>query len=113
MHISSQGRERTDAVYVLFPVADRLVEMGDAPTLRDVKRKKFRQFGAGLFGEGIAPGTEWGQEVPGGIERQVAVHHRRASDRPDRGSRGPVLGLLLRLQVGVSLALSVAVVVDE
>ena len=68
-----------------FAAQNGLVEMGDAPALRDVESKQPRQFFGRLFRHGVAPGTKAGQLLTLFIKDQITVHHGRY---PDGGQIG-------------------------
>ena len=58
---------------LLFP--DGPVKMGNAPPLGDIKLELFGKQGRLLFGNGIAPGTEFAQLSAFRVKRKIAVHH--------------------------------------
>ena len=83
MQIARECREIGDPAHVLLAVQDRLVEMGDAPALRDVEVKERRQLFGGLAGDRVAPGAERGELIALAVKGEIAVHHRGNADRAD------------------------------
>ena len=72
---SCQGVDVRNILDVLLAVEHRLVEVRNAPALRNVESEKFRKFGSRRLGDGISPCAERNQQVVVLIERHVAVHH--------------------------------------
>jgi len=68
-----------------FLIQNRLIQVGDAPALRDVVVEKCGQFLFGIRGDGVAPSPERHQQFIFLIEGHVAVHHRAETDRADCG----------------------------
>jgi len=65
---------------MLLAVQDGLIQMGDAPSLRDVEPEQLRQLVRRFLGDGIAPGAERDHQLILLIEGHVAVHHRADAD---------------------------------
>jgi hypothetical protein len=78
--VAGQSCQVVDAVEVIFTVQDRLVEMGDAPPMRDVVAEYVTQSFSGVAGVGVAPSTEGCQQFAVGVQGQVAVHHGRDAE---------------------------------
>ncbi len=83
VHIAGQRRQERDILDMLFPIEDGLIEMRDAPALRDVKAEELRELGSGLTRDVIAPGPERSELFARLVERQVAVHHGTDANRAD------------------------------
>ena len=75
VHIAGQRRQKRDILDMLFPIEDGLIEMRDAPALRDVEAEELRELGSGLTRDVVAPGPERSELFARLVERQVAVHH--------------------------------------
>ena len=60
---------------MLLPVQNRLIQVGNAPALRNVIGKEPGQFLCGFCGGRVSPCTEGSQLVTLLIKREVAVHH--------------------------------------
>ena len=90
--IAGQGGQIADLVDMGFLVQDGLMEVGNAPALRNIELEQFGQFCGGLAGDGVAPGPKRGKEVSGLIEGHIAVHHAAETDRAD-GLEGGVVVL--------------------
>ena len=98
--IAGQRREEGQAGQVFFAVEHRLVEVRDAPPLRNVEMQgRGQRFGGGA-GDGVAPGAERHQQAAGFIKRQVPVHHGRNANAADIGKRCAEFGLHIGRQRG-------------
>ena len=64
MHITCQGGDVGDPGNMGLTVQDSLIQMGNAPALRNVKAKEGGQFLRGLSRDGILPGAEGRKEIP-------------------------------------------------
>ena len=60
---------------MFFPVQHRLIQVRDAPALRDVEAEQGCQFRSRRAGDGVLPSAERRQKVPVFVEGQIAVHH--------------------------------------
>ena len=90
VHIAGQGGQVGDPADVVLVVQDRLVQVRDAPPVRDVVAEQRAQPLDRRPGVGVAPGPERGEQLTGGVEGEVAVHHRRHPQGADRGQLHPV-----------------------
>ena len=102
MDITSQRGQVRDPADMLFTVQDCLVEMRDAPAVRDVMSELGAQAFCGLAGVGVAPGSERRQQFAVGGEGEIAVHHGRDSERADRDQLNVVASLHVGKQSGVA-----------
>ena len=84
MDISGKGRQGVDVLNMLLPVEDRLIEVRDAPALRDIESEELCQLFGGRSGDRVAPGAEFRQLLSAFVKGQIAVHHGRDAD----GSHG-------------------------
>ncbi len=78
--ISCQRRDISDILHMLFLVQDRLIEVGDGPSLRNVEVEQFAELLRRLLGDGVPPGAELADLPVLLIKRQVAVHHGGDAD---------------------------------
>jgi hypothetical protein len=62
---------------MILTVEDGVIEVSDAPPMRDVVAKLCAQTLGRLAGVGVAPGTKRCQQLPGGVESEIAMHHGR------------------------------------
>ena len=69
---------------------NRLVQMGDAPSLRDMVLEQLRQLFRSLLRHGISPGTERHQDFSCLIESHIAVHHGGNANGADGRKRHTV-----------------------
>ena len=65
---------------MLLAVQNRLIQMGNAPSLGNIVLEQFGQFPGSLTGNGISPGAEGHQLLSVFIKYQIAVHHGADSD---------------------------------
>ena len=103
VHVAGQRRQVRDAADVLLAVQDRLVDVGDAPPVRDVVAEQFGQFAAGVVGVRVAPGAERHEQLPVAVEREVAVHHGRDAEGSDGAQRHSVPALDVGRELGVAV----------
>ena len=72
---------------MLLIVEDRLIEVRDAPSLRDVKRKLTAEDFSGFGGHRVPPGAKRGKLPAVAIENEVAVHHGGDTEGAYAGQR--------------------------
>ena len=89
---AGQRRQAGDARGVLLRVKDRLVQVGDRPTQRNVEAEKSGELIRRASRVRVAPRAEGREQIIVGVESEVAVHHARDSDRAVR-RRGDVVAL--------------------
>ena len=87
MHITGQRCQEADIPDVLFLSKDGLIQMSDAPALRNRVIKQLCQRFRGLPREVVAPGPEGNQLLVFLVEHHVSMHHR-AEAEGCRGSYG-------------------------
>jgi hypothetical protein len=90
MHIAGQGGQVRDPPDVLLVVQYGLIQVRDAPAVRDVVVEQCAQSFDGRPGVGVAPGPERGEQFARGVECEVAVHHRGHPQGVDSGQLHPV-----------------------
>ena len=90
VHVAGQGRQVGQPTDVFLAVQDRLVEVRDAPPVRDVAAELRAEPLGRPARVRVAPGAERREQRTVGVERQVAVHHRRHTEGADRGQLDPV-----------------------
>ena len=78
---------------MLFFIQDRLIQMGHAPSLGNIKIKKFRKLYRCFFGNGIPPGTERHHQLSLFIESHIAMHHGADTKRSHLCQSHAVFGL--------------------
>ena len=83
VHVAGERREGPYVRDVRLAVEHGLVQVRDRPAQRDVGAEGLRQLGCGAPGARVAPGAEGHQKLVVLIEGEVAVHHRRHSDRAE------------------------------
>ena len=83
VHVPGERRDEGDLRDVRLLVEDRLVQVGDRPAQRDVEAELLAELGGGRPGRRVAPGAERHEQLVVGVEREVAVHHRRHADRAE------------------------------
>src|SRR4051794_41074654 len=66
--------------YMRFFVQDGLIEVGNAPALRNVELEQLGEFLCGLAGDSVAPRPKGNQQVIISIEGQVTMHHGAETD---------------------------------
>ena len=81
MDIARQRREIGDLAHMIFSVEHCLVQMGDAPALRNIKAEQIGQLCSCLPGNGVAPGAEFRKLPSVFVERKISVHHGRYANR--------------------------------
>ena len=87
MDIASQRRQEIDLADMLLAIQDCLIEMRNAPALRDIEGKLLRQGIGSLPRDVVAPSTEASQLASLGIKGQIPMHHRTDADSTDFGER--------------------------
>ena len=75
MHIARQRGQAVNAAHMRFVLQHGVIQVRDAPALRDGKAKQRGQLLAGVGGKGIAPGAEGDKQPALAVKGQVAVHH--------------------------------------
>ena len=90
VHVAGQGRQVVEPTDVVLAVQDRLVEVRDAPPVRDVDAELRAEPLGGPTRVRVAPGAERREQRTVGVEREVAVHHRRHPEGADSGQLDPV-----------------------
>ncbi len=103
VHVAGEGGQVGDRPDMLLLVEHGLVQVGDAPAVRDVVAERGAQLLRRGAGAGVAPGPERGQQGVVGAEREIPVHHRRDPERADRGQLHPVLAPDVRGEPGVAV----------
>jgi hypothetical protein len=103
VHIAGQGGQVGQPADVLLTVEDRLVQVGDAPPVRDVVPELRAQPLGRRAGVGVAPRAERREQLVAGVEGQVAVHHRGHAQRAHGGELDAVPLVDVRGQRRVAL----------
>ena len=75
MDVACQGSDMANPGHMGLAVQHRLIQVGNGPSLRNVKAEFLGQPGGSLGSDGILPGAEGHQQVPVFVKGQVAVHH--------------------------------------
>ena len=75
VHIALQRGQIADILYMLLLIQNRLVQMGDAPSLGNIEFKQLCQLYRSLLRNGISPGTEGHHQLSRLIKGHVAMHH--------------------------------------
>ena len=84
VHIAGQRRQKSDVLDMVFFIEDGLIEVRDAPALRDVEAEEIRELTCRLARDVVAPGPERCELLAILIKRQIAVHHRADADGANR-----------------------------
>ena len=82
VNIASQCSHKVNLRHMLFFVQNRLIQVGNAPALRNVELEQFRQLLGRLAGNRISPGAEGHKLVSVFVKYQIAVHHGADSHCP-------------------------------
>ena len=96
--IARECREEGDVLHMLFTVQDGLVQMGDAPALRDIEVKQLCQLRCRFVSDRIAPGAKLCQLSSLSVKGQIAVHHSGYADGAHGGELRVVPCLDIRLE---------------
>jgi len=88
---------------MLFSLQDTLIQMGNAPSLRNGELEQLRQFFGSLFRNRISPGPEGRQKFPVFVKYHVAVHHGADADGAYSGKLRPVFFLYVFCQAAVAV----------
>ena len=80
MNIARKRCEIVNIGNMLLAVENSLVQMSNAPPLRNIEIKQGSEFLSRRSGGGITPSSEFGKLIAVFIERQIAVHHSRKSE---------------------------------
>ena len=75
MHIGFQSGDIIDIFYMLLTVKDCLIQVCDAPSLRDIVMEKLCQLLRGFSCDVVSPGTERNHQLSLFIKRHIAMHH--------------------------------------
>ena len=79
-----------------------LIQMGNAPALRNIEVKKTGKPFGRLRGHPVSPCAEGAEQFPFPVERKVPVHHPGNADCGNRREQYAVTILNLTLQVGIA-----------
>ncbi len=101
VHVTGKGGEMRDLGHVRFGVTNRLVQVCDRPPQRDVDPEQPGQLGRRVARRRVAPGAERNEQLAVGVEREIAVHHRRDADRGEGGGLDVVAVPHIGDEVGV------------
>ena len=96
-----QRRQASDARRVFLGVEDRLMQMGDRPAQGDVEAKEAGELVRGATRVGVAPRAKGREQAIVRAEGEVAMHHRRDTDRAVRRGGDVVALAHVRDQGGV------------
>ncbi|MNC02166.1 hypothetical protein D3C75_495380 [compost metagenome] len=80
--VPGQRGYKINVRHMLFLVKNRLIQMGNAPPLRDVELEFLSKLLGRSSGCRIPPGPERNQQLSLAVKRHISVHHGRESDRP-------------------------------
>ena len=100
--VSCKGGEEGNVLYMLFSVQNRLIEVGNAPALRNCEAEQPRQLFRCLSGDRVAPGAESGKLLSVLVKGQVAVHHAGHADRSEGLRHTAELFGNVPLQIGIA-----------
>ena len=75
MQVAGERREKRDGANVRFLVQHCLIQVRNAPALRNVKVKAFRERFRRRSGRCVAPGAKRREQAVVLVEREVAMHH--------------------------------------
>ena len=87
VHIACERRDKVDLLCMFLPVQECLIEVGNAPTLRDVELQLFREDVRRRARHIVPPCTELCKLLPLPVKRKITVHHRADSDRANLRER--------------------------
>ena len=107
MDETGKGSEIVDVTYVLLVVEYCLIEVGNAPTERNIVYEQLRQGSGSLGGVGVAPGTERNKYFLLLVECHVAVHHGADTDACEDFYFCNILFEYVCTQVGVAVLKSI------
>ena len=108
MDESRECREVRDARDMRFVSKDRLIEMSDAPSLGDIESECIGQLIGGFFRDRVSPCPERNEETAFGIECHISVHHGAYADGTDSGERLAEPGLIVVLEISVTVLKTVS-----
>ena len=75
VYISLQSCDIVNIFYMFFTVKDRLIQMSNAPSLRNVVVEQFHQFLAGFSCNVVSPCTEWYKKFSFFVKWHISMHH--------------------------------------
>ena len=87
---------------MLFPVQDRLVKMGDAPSLGDVVLEQLGELFGSFSRDIVSPGAERHQEIVILVKCHISVHHPADSQRFQAGQCDAVALFYVLCQIAVA-----------
>ena len=101
MDIGCQGTLVADVFDMGFLIQYRLIEVGNAPTMGNVKLEQFSEGRGSLRGRGVSPCAKRNEQISVLIECHMAVHHGAETDGTNRLQRSVVFleNLLAKLPI--------------
>ena len=88
---------------MLLMIQDSLIQVGNAPSLRDIKAEHFCQFVRSLLCHGISPSAEGYQQFILFIEYHVAVHHGTESHGPQFCDDSTIFFFYILCHLGIAV----------
>ena len=88
---------------MLFAVQDRLIEMRNRPSLRNMIPEKFRQLVGSLLRDRIPPCAERHHQLVLPVKRHIPVHHGAEPDGPEFCQLLAVLRLHILCQLPIAV----------
>ena len=83
VNVACQRREIGDVLHMFLSVQHGLIQVGDAPALRNVEAEERGQLLCRFSGDGVAPGAEFRQLLSVLVKGEIAVHHGGDADGAD------------------------------
>ncbi len=102
--ISCQSGDEGNVLHMLFLVQDRLIQVRNAPSLRNIVVEFRRQSGCGFLRDGISPCPEGNEEIIILIKGKIAMHHGGKSDGTDLCDLRIILLFHIPYQILITLA---------
>ena len=75
VYIGFQSGDIIDVFYMLLAVKDCLIQVGDAPSLRDIVMEKLCQLLRSFSCDVVSPGTERNHQLSRFVKRHISMHH--------------------------------------
>ena len=100
--IDAERHQPAELRDMLLAVQNRLIEVGNAPSLRNVVSEARTEDGRGLRGDGVAPRPEGRDLLEVTSQHEIAVHHAGNADGAHAPQRTPQLPLGVLAQRAVA-----------
>ena len=98
---------------MLFSVQDRLIQMCDAPSLRDIVLEKLQKFLRSFSCDIVSPGTERNQKLSTLIKWHISMHHGTDSKCTDTCQLYSIFLLNILYQIAVASLQTVSDIIQR